>query len=357
MFQCLGLGRVEDGGCGEDWWHQECIMGLPRDWHTKIDGDTRQLIRKINVENGEVPTPETVTQAQVLASIPEEGEPPERTIGEPAPEVVQDSDPPAPPGFPEEDDFDHFLCYKCVEAFPWIKRHAGTPGFLPAVSFSPDMKNTQSGTEEQAARVKPAQQDAPPGRATTPSLKRKAEDDTEKPALKKPRSEESLPAAAGPKHASLPPAPTQRFSLFLREDFRDHLCRCRDCFPLLVPHPQLLEEEVVYEPPVSDSGSENGGEGSIGSRSLLDRGEAALSNMDRVRAIEGVMAYNKLRDNLKGFLKPFAESGTPVGAEDIKKHFEKLRGDDGAMREAAQRADAGGSAGGDGDQRREQGGY
>jgi E3 ubiquitin-protein ligase UBR7 len=31
MFQCLGLGTVEDGGCGEDWWHPECVLGLSRE--------------------------------------------------------------------------------------------------------------------------------------------------------------------------------------------------------------------------------------------------------------------------------------------------------------------------------------
>ncbi|RQM07378.1 hypothetical protein DH86_00003127, partial [Scytalidium sp. 3C] len=24
MFQCLGLGTIENGGCGEDWWHPGC---------------------------------------------------------------------------------------------------------------------------------------------------------------------------------------------------------------------------------------------------------------------------------------------------------------------------------------------
>ena len=56
--------------------------------------------------------------------------------------------------------------------------------------------------------------------------------------------------------------------------------------------------------------------------------------MDRVRAIEGVMAYNHVRDKVKDFLKPFAESGQAVGAEDIKSYFEKLRGDDRAIKEA-----------------------
>lgn len=46
------------------------------------------------------------------------------------------------------------------------------------------------------------------------------------------------------------------------------------------------------------------------------------------------MAYNHLRDKVKSFLQPFAESGTPVGAEDIKAYFEKLRGDDQAIKAA-----------------------
>ena len=47
-----------------------------------------------------------------------------------------------------------------------------------------------------------------------------------------------------------------------------------------------------------------------------------------MRAIEGVMAYNHLRDKVKEFLRPYAESGRAVGAEDVKAYFAKLRGDD-----------------------------
>jgi E3 ubiquitin-protein ligase UBR7 len=65
------------------------------------------------------------------------------------------------------------------------------------------------------------------------------------------------------------------------------------------------------------------------------------------------MAYNHMRDKVKAFLAPFAESGQPVGAEDIKKYFEKLRGDEEGIRAAA--ADKRGSGSG-GDNRREQSG-
>jgi E3 ubiquitin-protein ligase UBR7 len=69
------------------------------------------------------------------------------------------------------------------------------------------------------------------------------------------------------------------------------------------------------------------------------------------------MVYNHLRDKVKDFLKPFAESGQAVGAEDIKKYFEGLRGDAEAMRAMrAQQQAQGGDDGGD-DKRREQGGY
>ena len=73
--------------------------------------------------------------------------------------------------------------------------------------------------------------------------------------------------------------------LATNEDFRELFCRCPDCYSTLRNYPQLLEEEETYEPPISEDGDNANGGGSIGTGSLLDRGEAALSNVDRVRAI------------------------------------------------------------------------
>jgi E3 ubiquitin-protein ligase UBR7 len=268
---------------------------------------------------------------------------------------------PLPAGFPEEDDFDHLICYKCVNSFPWIKQYAGTTGFLPAIPADGSTSQapcvvTTTGSEATSAGAN----------------KRKAEEEVEEfpQGNKKPKSEledvteipgpnetgEACPAK--PRHQTLPAAPTRPFSLFLQEDFRDHFCRCADCFPRLAKHRQLLEAEEAYEPPVSESNhDENASVGgrSVNSGSLLDRGEAALSSMDRVRAIEGVMAYNHVRDKVKAFLAPFAESGQPVGAEDIKAYFAKLRGDEAAVRDAAVGASSTGAAQGDG--RKEQDGY
>lgn len=350
MFQCLGLGTVETGGCGEDWWHPQCLMGLPKDWQDQKESNSG-LVREEST----------------------------RANGTDEDHADQDEDVPPPPGFPREDDFHSMICYKCVESNPWIKRYAGTGGFLPPVFFrsaapSPEIETkddvpASEGTpqvESSNFRKRKASDDELDTRALSPSKRLKDETLGDIPNTVLPLSNIAPPPPQH-KHDALPPAPSGPFTLFLKEDFREHLCHCPSCFPNLLPHPQLLDEEETYEPPLSESGSEAGPPGSgarsHGTGSLLERGEAALSGMDRVRAIEGVMVYNNLKEKVKAFLKPYAESGRPVGAEDIKAYFEKLRGDDQAILEASEGAGAGGKNGGDEDgagsgaNRKEQSGY
>ncbi|KAK1148723.1 hypothetical protein N8T08_008608 [Aspergillus melleus] len=329
MFQCLGLGSAETGGCGEDWWHPECMIGLPRTWYEEL-----------KKKGGGI----------------------EQVGGEDEEDEI-----PLPPGFPLEDDFETFICFKCVESNPWLRRYAGTTGFLPPVykegglpnveadtEPAPETSTTSENQEDQSANTKKRKAEDEEVE-NEPTSKRTKEDNQETPAETKdePKEEEkpeaepqpgakpaqSEPAKDKHKHDLLPSStPSGVFSLFLKEDFRDHFCRCPECYPNLAHHPQLREEEETYEPPLSEIGDGANGGGSTGTGSIYDRGEAALNNIDRVRAIEGAMVYNHLRDKVKEFLKPFAESGTAVGADDIKSYFEKLRGDEQPMRDAAGQA-------------------
>ena len=351
MFQCLGLGTVQTGGCGEDWWHPQCLMGLPKDWQPPKESD-----------------PLPVVEEHVPADGPEDEHD----------ESDEESSP--PPGFPHEDDFESVICYKCVESNPWIKWYAGTPGFLPALfkrsrAPSPEGEAKENipvskgvpQVEGSNSKKRKAADDDSDARASSPSKRLKDEDSSNNSNATSSSSDAALQPPQH-KHDALPPAPSGQLSLFLKEDFREHLCHCPSCFPNLIPHPQLLEEEETYEPPLSESGSEAGPPGSgarsHGTGSLLERGEAALSGVDRVRAIEGVMVYNNLKEKVKAFLKPYAESGQPVGAEDIKAYFEKLRGDDQAILEASKGATGAtrkdgddGTGGGTGANRKEQSGY
>jgi E3 ubiquitin-protein ligase UBR7 len=364
MFQCLGLGTVDDGGCGEDWYHPECIMGLSRDRKRKASSDTK------TTSDGALNTIQEQDEAHATTDGDANGD-----INMGGAEVEEDDGDTTPPGFPNEDDFEYFICFKCVEAFPWIKRYAGTDGFLMPVYNQPTISTTTG--KDASAGAEHASE------STGESRKRKAFLDTEETSpeqsLKRQRSvdprddiatqsattDQLVPEQTAPsncRYKSLPPAPPGKFSLFPLEDFRSSLCRCASCYPLLTPHPALLDEEDTYEPLLSGDGDGDGGSdagpGSVGSgaRSLLERGEAALSNVDRVRAIEGVMVYNHLKSKVKDFLKPFAESGMPVGAEDIKKYFETLRGDEEAIRAAGMRNGGGGDGGKGGNNRKEQSG-
>ncbi|KAJ4247194.1 hypothetical protein NW762_013333 [Fusarium torreyae] len=366
MFQCLGLGTVETGGCGEDWYHPGCLVGMGPNWFEKMEKP-----KKTAQESAEGAKLATITEGNEEQQDPaQSGSEEKKATNETAVEEEEDDDVPMPPGFPEEDAFEAFLCYKCVEAHPWIKRYAGTPGFLPAVFLN----QAESEPNVEAATEKPdpiaTTETTIKAENNEDSRKRKADDDVEEATEVKRVKSESQDEKPTEETAStdklpcklnhLPPAPPGQFSLFLKENFREALCHCSACFPHLNPHPQLLEEEEVYEPPLSEEGSQGGGNGggSHGSGSLLERGESALRNVDRVRAIEGVMAYNHLKEQLKPFFQQFAESGQAIGAEDIKAYFAKLRGDDKGIQEAAAGAkDGEGGGSGDGDARKEQSGY
>ncbi|KAL8852514.1 MAG: hypothetical protein Q9221_002638 [Calogaya cf. arnoldii] len=327
MFQCLGLAGENEGGCGEDWWHPECILGLGRNYPKAkktepLPGSTHE-----SLGNGPEPTPDQQD------------------------EEADHEDEEMPPGFPAEDDFETFVCYKCVEANPWIKRYASSTGFLPPVFKTGDevadgVPKPSDNDPANSVAAHDATANAAEGHAknkdvgeesiTTPAanpLKRRAEEDDEESHGPTQSKKSKIEINHNCYYKSLPEPAPQKLSLFLKEDFRDHFCRCSNCYLNLRKHPQLLEEEESYEPPISEE--DENGRGSVGTGSLLDRGEAALNNVDRVRAIEGVMVYNHLKDKVKSFLQPFAESGQAVGAEDIKACFEKLRGDEEAIRSAA----------------------
>lgn len=115
------------------------------------------------------------------------------------------------------------------------------------------------------------------------SLKRKAEDQDADSLVSTTSKKSKVESTKDCYYDSLSDITSESVSLFLKEDFRDHFCRCAKCYLDLRKHPQLLEEEESYEPPMSES--DEAGGGSVGTGSLLDRGEAALNNVDRVRAI------------------------------------------------------------------------
>ncbi|KAL1901544.1 hypothetical protein Cpir12675_000413 [Ceratocystis pirilliformis] len=372
MFQCLGLGTHLDGGCGEDWFHPGCLVGLGAEWYEKQTPD-------VATEDDVATTKTNPDQAPKSDAPPSESVPrelPAATSDDDDDEAIED-DVPMPEGFPKEDTFESLICFKCLEAHPWAKKYAGLPGFLPAVFVKPQKEDSTlettvdevgSGCRSDIVVVEPKkrkaeelesdslQEEDQVKRARTVSVDHSAAEslETDAKTVEGAVSMESgldTPTSMC-KVSSITPS-SEPFSLFCCPGFRDNLCPCSTCQLTLSSHPQLLKEEETYEPSIS-ANSEAGGQSTAGSGSLYDRGESALKNMDRVRAIEGVMAYNMMKEKLKPFFEQFAGSGKAISADDIKDYFAKLRGDEQGMKDAQQAAEGSGV---DRDKREEQDGF
>ncbi|KAI9271964.1 putative zinc finger in N-recognin-domain-containing protein [Sporodiniella umbellata] len=101
--------------------------------------------------------------------------------------------------------------------------------------------------------------------------------------------------------------------LFLQDAWRQDLCRCEKCLEAYKAKgiEFLLEEETTFEPEEDQDAS----------KSLLDIGMEQLQRMDRVKALESLMAYQHLAQDLKTYLSSFKDSGKTVTKEDVEAFF------------------------------------
>ncbi|GAA5857529.1 hypothetical protein JCM8547_009323 [Rhodosporidiobolus lusitaniae] len=115
-----------------------------------------------------------------------------------------------------------------------------------------------------------------------------------------------------------------RANVFLEEGWMMRWCRCSQCLPLFVNFPYLLEEEDVYEPPEDPDAH----------KSTFELGmDHLMNNMPRAQALDSVRAFAGLSDRLKDYLRPHAEGGVSISKEMIDAFFAQEQ----ERREAAQR--------------------
>lgn len=296
MYQCLMP------GCGEDWYHDVCI-GVPTNKKMHLEG--------VNVFD-------SLTEVEQHE------------------EVLPD---------------DHeFVCYKCVEGVPRLEAIWSLPGVVKmrlepklepkatilattesttgasGASESANVKSESAEVMTESTNVKSESADVNTDSTTSKPASDVTADASSAKEDTAPNSEESDDGKKDLKHTlDTSPTPTSKkpfstdkpHNMFLSSNFRTIVCESKDpdIFALTLSFPFLAEEEQVYEPPSDDDAGS----------SLLDAGTSALHKIPRQQAIDGMAAYNQIKDRLSAFFKPFAEGGKVVTDRDVTGFFEEMK--------------------------------
>ncbi|KAK6460063.1 putative zinc finger in N-recognin-domain-containing protein [Scheffersomyces coipomensis] len=262
MIQCF-LGSV----CGEDWYHEECILGYEPGTFT------------------------SVTKSDIKEDIKSEENAKESSVGE----INENSDVKVP-HFPDLESFDSFICWKCVSYYESVFQalkddteiiHSILPHF-DQISNSKEWyqkyQNFKSQSNQSESVGKKIKLEKDPTKAT--------------------------------------------YSIFLKLGFKEKmkdlieiLGKETELYQFLISNDFLYNNDPIYEPPEEDS--DDGASSTTGS--LLDLGSEALSTLPREKAIEGIQALDKISSKLRDFLKPFAEQGKVVTEDEVRDFFAKVK--------------------------------
>ncbi|TCD69313.1 hypothetical protein EIP91_008069 [Steccherinum ochraceum] len=226
--------------------------------------------------------------------------------------------------------YDAFVCSSCVQRISVLHKFAGTPGVLMVVRDTPSSPWKVIGADELSGDKENVDVAVNGDSGAVAGQKRpRSQSEGDGVQAKRPR-EEAETSEVKTQQICLAPSPNTMVKeilsslgssqqsplgagdVFLTEGFRERWCRCSECLPILEAHQYLLETEETYEPPEDpDSGL-----------SLEELGMRALQRLPRDRAIDGIMAFNQMRDELMNHLRPFAQEGKEVTEADIRGFFD-----------------------------------
>ncbi|KAJ3075613.1 hypothetical protein HDU98_007424 [Podochytrium sp. JEL0797] len=249
---------------------------------------------------------------------------------------------------PDEDAFDEFICKLCVQANPFLKEYRSLTDYLVFVGED----DTEAAVESAVTTPRKKRKAAASSNVNTPigDLVEIAADDTDilsTPAKRmrvhatldstphSPTAQVTAPVDSSraepltcklsqPIETIAPPPINEPTHLYCFHGWRDDLCRCHNCLSfyetntlshlLHTPNPSTSTDSSTLLRPDTDA-----------HKSLLESGFEALNKIPRVKAIEGLHAYERLAAFSKEYLKKFADEGKVVTREDVEEMFRELK--------------------------------
>lgn len=249
MIQCtFGI------ACDEDWYHEECIMGL----QPGVINRNPKGIQNSNNRLNELSEPGIDAQDDDNNDNDSDSE--------------NEYDILPLPGFPSLESFDTIICWKCVARFPTELKELSTLldceniPHVPASTIDERITKMMSSSSEISAK----------------------------------RKKKEFP-----------------YTIFLREDYKECLKSYLEkeettkLAELLKKYSFLFQDDPIYRPPDDDDDSS----------SVFELGIRELNNIPSDQAVQGLVAYEKIKSKLTEFLKPFAQEGRIVTKEEVKEFF------------------------------------
>jgi E3 ubiquitin-protein ligase UBR7 len=162
---------------------------------------------------------------------------------------------------PDQDDFDGFVCKNCVGKNEWLGRYVAKKDiFMSTLDIYPEVKvdiesSVPAPSETQNTSTTAPTSSVPDNAINGVKRSLSTEPESKEQPPKRVKVEEVLEESSEQCHwASLPPSPSMSFAMFLKENFRDHLCRCITCeIARLRTLPMISHEEETYEPEEDNS--------------------------------------------------------------------------------------------------------
>lgn len=282
--------------CGEDWFHEDCILGIPSLRETGALADLEDgKCQEAEGEDTEKDM-ENICDRKSRHLVKQESDAGSEIASQSPPLVVNDTS--SHTRLPSLESFDAFICWDCVssfnEEFNQLSSHHGI-----VYSTVPHIRGCKSQHEydklTQTSRSDQSNDSAAAATEGSPKRKRVK--------------------------LEISPAPYPH-SILLSHGFRDAIKSLRETMHVESPlrsfldnHQYLYMDDPVYEPPQETDSL---------AASMFDMGANALHNMPREKAIEGLEAYDKIRSRLSEFLLPFAQNGKVVTETEVRSFFSKI---------------------------------